>query len=81
MEELVQAGLVRNIGVCNFNCALLSDLLTCATIRPAVLQVELHPYLTQEKLLRFCQQAKIVVTGFSPLGALSVLLAGHGDGR
>jgi D-xylose reductase len=76
MEKLVAAGLVRNIGVCNFNCALLRDLLTHAVIRPAVLQVELHPYLTQEKLLRFCGQQAIAVTGFSPLGAVSYLPLG-----
>ena len=37
------------------------------------MQVELHPYLTQEKLLRFCREARIAVTGFSPLGASSYL--------
>ncbi len=71
MEQLVREGLVRNIGVCNFNCALLRDLLTSAEIAPAVLQIELHPYLTQAKLLRFCQQQRIAVTAFSPLGAAS----------
>jgi D-xylose reductase len=76
MEELVSAGLVRNIGVCNYNCALLRDLLSYARIHPAVLQVELHPYLTQEKLLRFCRENRIAVTGFSPLGALSYVELG-----
>lgn len=76
MEELVSAGLVRNIGVCNYNVALLRDLLSYATIRPNVLQIERHPYLSQEKLLRFCRQEKIAVTGFSPLGALSYLSLG-----
>jgi diketogulonate reductase-like aldo/keto reductase len=76
MEALVDDGLVRNIGVCNYNCALLRDMLSYARIRPAVLQVELHPYLTQEKLLRFCRQQQIAVTGFSPLGALSYLSLG-----
>jgi D-xylose reductase len=71
MEALVQAGLVRNIGVCNFGVSLLRDLLSYSQIRPAVLQVELHPYLTQEKLLRFCREHRIAVTGFSPLGAES----------
>jgi D-xylose reductase len=73
MEELVAAGLVKHIGVCNYNCPLLRDLLSYARIRPEVLQVELHPYLTQEKLLRFCREARIAVTGFSPLGASSYL--------
>jgi D-xylose reductase len=76
MEELVRAGLVRNIGVCNFNTALLRDLLTCAEIMPAVLQVEMHPYLAQEKLLRFCKDQNIVVTAFSPLGAASYVSLG-----
>jgi D-xylose reductase len=71
MEELVRAGLVRNIGVCNYGTALLRDLLSYADIKPAVLQVELHPYLTQEKLLRFCRDNGIAVTAFSPLGAQS----------
>ena len=76
MEELVRAGLVRQIGVCNYNCALLRDLLSYATIRPAVLQVELHPFLSQEKLLRFCLAEGIAVTGFSPLGASSYVSLG-----
>ncbi len=71
MEELTQRGLVREIGVSNFNIALLRDLLATQTTRPAVLQVELHPFLTQDKLLRFCQEQQIAVTGFSPLGAQS----------
>lgn len=71
MEELVQAGLVKNIGVSNFNISLIRDLLSYAKIRPSVLQAELHPYLTQESLIRFAQQENIAVTGFSPLGALS----------
>lgn len=76
MEGLVQAGLVRNIGVCNFGVSLLRDVLSYATIRPSVLQVELHPYLTQEKLLRYCRSERIVVTGFSPLGASSYVPLG-----
>jgi len=71
MESLQEAGLVRYIGVCNFNTALLRDLFSYARVPPAVLQVESHPYLTQEKLLRFCQQNSIAYTAFSPFGALS----------
>jgi D-xylose reductase len=76
VEALVTAGLVRNIGVCNYNCALLRDLLSYATIAPAVLQIELHPCLTQDQLVRYCHEAGIAVTGFSPLGALSYLSLG-----
>jgi D-xylose reductase len=71
MEALVEQGLVRNIGICNYSSGLLRDLLNYATIRPAVLQVESHPLLTQEKLLRFCRQESIAFTAFSPIGALS----------
>lgn len=76
MEELVAAGLVRHIGISNFGTSLIRDLLTYASIKPAVLQVELHPYLTQEKLLRFCRENSIAVTGFSPLGAPSYVPLG-----
>jgi len=77
MEELVRAGLVRNIGVCNFGVSLLRDLLSYAAILPAVLQVELHPFLTQENLLRFCRESRIAVTGFSPLAAESYFSIGR----
>ncbi|KAA5545356.1 aldo/keto reductase [Roseiconus nitratireducens] len=76
MTELVQAGLVRHLGVCNFGVSLLRDLMASSETKPSVLQVELHPYLTQEKLLRFCHQQGIHVTGFSPLGAQSYFSLG-----
>ncbi|TWU47998.1 aldo/keto reductase [Rubripirellula reticaptiva] len=71
MEDLVREGLVRDIGVCNFGVSLLRDLQNQAHIPPSVLQVEMHPYLTQEKLLRFCHESGVAVTAFSPLGAQS----------
>jgi D-xylose reductase len=71
MEDLVAAGLVRHVGVCNYGAALLRDLLAYARVRPAVLQVELHPYLVQEKLVRFARENGIAVTAFSPLAAQS----------
>jgi D-xylose reductase len=79
MEGLVRRGLVRQIGVCNFGCSLLRDLLSYAEVRPAVLQVEMHPYLTQDKLLRFCRESNIAVTAFSPLGAPSYVPLGMAE--
>lgn len=76
MERLVDAGLVRRIGVCNYGVALVRDLLAGARIPPAVLQVEMHPLLAQEKLLRFCRESGIAVTAFSPLGAPSYVPLG-----
>ena len=42
-----------------------------ARIKPAMLQIESHPYLTQEALVRTAQSYNIAITAFSPLGALS----------
>lgn len=73
MESLVDKGLVKHIGVCNYNSALMHDLMTYAKIQPAVLQIESHPYNTQEKLIAMTQNYGVAVTAFSPLGALSYL--------
>lgn len=81
MEELQRSGLAKHIGVSNFGCSLLRDLLAHATIRPSVLQVESHPYLVQEKLLRYCQQEKIAYTAFSPLGSPSYVSSGRAAER
>lgn len=71
MEALVDKGLVRQIGVCNYNSGLIHDLMSYARIKPAMLQIESHPYLTQEKLIRLAGDYGIEVTAFSPLGAQS----------
>ena len=71
METLVEQSLVKNIGVCNYNSGLLNDLMSYAAIKPAELQIESHPYLTQERLIRLAKSYGIAVTTFSPLGALS----------
>ncbi|HEX4611842.1 MAG TPA: aldo/keto reductase [Urbifossiella sp.] len=76
LEDLHAAGKVKHIGVCNVGTAQLRDLLAGCRVRPAVLQVELHPYLTQEKLIRFCHAEGIAVTAFSPLGAPSYIPLG-----
>jgi len=76
MERLVEAGLVKSIGVSNFGVSLIRDLLATASIRPAVLQIESHPYLVQPKLIRYAHQESIAVTAFSPLGAPSYVPLG-----
>lgn len=82
MEGLLDAGLTANIGVCNYNSALLHDLMSYARIAPHSLQIEAHPYLTQDKLIRLAHDYGMQVTAFSPLGALSYVeldMAGAGD--
>jgi len=73
MEACVDAGLTKQIGVCNYNSALLQDLMNYANKAPFALQIESHPYLTQEKLIKLAKNYGLEVTAFSPLGALSYL--------
>jgi D-xylose reductase len=73
MEDLVHQGLVKRIGVCNYNSGLLHDLMSYSTIKPAELQIESHPYLTQESLIRLAKSYGMAVTAFSPFGALSYI--------
>jgi len=68
MEEMVNKGYVKSIGVSNFNVQLLGDLLSYATIPPVVNQVESHPYLQQSGLVKYCAMHNIVVEAYSPLG-------------
>ncbi|CAM6081672.1 unnamed protein product [Calypogeia fissa] len=69
MENLVERGFVRSIGVSNFSCKKLQDLLSTARIPPAVNQVEMHPGWNQKNLIPFCRENLIHVTAYSPLGA------------
>ena len=80
MESLVEQGLVRNIGVSNWNCQGLRDVFSYAKIRPSVLQIEVHPYLQCERLVRYAQSQGVLVTAFSPLGhGQSYAMLGYQD--
>lgn len=68
MESLVSSKLARSIGVSNFQAQLLYDLLRHATIPPATLQVEHHPYLVQPLLLKAAKHEGIIVTAYSSFG-------------
>lgn len=67
MEKLLLSGKTRHIGVSNFAPAQLEALIANSTHKPAVHQMELHPYLQQNDWLAFHAQQGIHVTAYSPL--------------
>ncbi|KAJ6575273.1 Aldo/keto reductase [Mycena capillaripes] len=73
MEELVDAGQVKNIGLSNCQGSIILDVLRYARIKPQVLQVELHPYLTQEALVALAKTLDIAITAYSSFGPQSYI--------
>ncbi|OCL05738.1 aldo-keto reductase [Glonium stellatum] len=72
MERLVDQNKAKLIGLSNFNILKTKRILETARIRPAVNQVELHPYLPQLDLLHFSAQEGIHITAHQPLGGRPV---------
>ncbi|CEP10423.1 hypothetical protein [Parasitella parasitica] len=68
LEDLVDAGLIRNIGISNFNVQSTLDLLTYARIPPSVLEIEHHPYLQQRRLVNWAQSQGIQVIAYASFG-------------
>lgn len=69
MEALQASGKVKSIGVSNFSILQLERLLALCRVRPAVNQVELHPYLVQTEMIDFCKSKNIALTAYSPFGS------------
>jgi len=70
LQQCVEAGLVRDIGVSNWTVSHLENLLKHkeVTIVPAINQVEYNPYLVDKGIYDYCKQNKILIQGFAPLG-------------
>jgi len=67
LEDGVKSEKIRNIGVSNFSIKQLERIFEICTIKPQVVQVEVHPYFPQNALLDWCKKHEIVVTAYSPL--------------
>ncbi|MFM0207220.1 aldo/keto reductase [Paraburkholderia sediminicola] len=68
MEYLADHGRCRAIGLSDIGLEELRPLYESARIKPAVVQVEAHPYLPETELLEFCKEKEIVFLAFAPLG-------------
>jgi len=73
MEEIYKSGKAKAIGVSNYKIKHLEEMKKYATVMPTVDQVEFHPYLNQKALLAYCQENKINLTAYSPLGRGQIL--------
>jgi methylglyoxal/glyoxal reductase len=67
MEKLQDDGLIRSIGVSNFQIRHLKGLFQSSETKPVLNQVELHPYLQQEELHTFCLRQDVFLEAWSPL--------------
>ncbi|KAI7741327.1 hypothetical protein M8C21_019444 [Ambrosia artemisiifolia] len=77
MEECQNLGLTKSIGLSNFSAKRIEQILSFAKFPPAVNQVEMNPLWQQKKLTGFCKENSVVVTAYSPLGAVGNSAWGH----
>ncbi|XP_076914070.1 (1S)-1,7-diacetoxy-luvungin A aldo-keto reductase-like [Bidens hawaiensis] len=77
MEECQNLGLTKSIGVSNFSVKRIKEILSFAKIPPAVNQVEMNPLWQQKTLNAFCKANGIIITAYSPLGAVGNSSWGH----
>lgn len=69
MEVALEKGLVRHIGVSNFNITRLKEISDGARHLPEMNQCEMHPFLPQQKLVDYCHSQSIHMTAYSPFGS------------
>ena len=67
LEKCVEKNLTKSLGLSNFHPQLILDLLSYCSIKPVLLQVEVHPILQQTLLRDFCKRFDIIVMAYNPL--------------
>jgi diketogulonate reductase-like aldo/keto reductase len=73
MQELVESGKVRSVGVSNFGLERLKEVFKVSTVPICNLQIEYHPLTKREVLPKFCQREDIVISAYSPLARGKVM--------
>jgi aldehyde reductase len=68
MEKLVEKGLVKHIGVSNFNAQQIQRVFDCSRIKPACNEIEFHPGFARDELIKLCSELNVQVLGYCPLG-------------
>ena len=68
MEEAVEDGVIRSIGLSNWYIEELKEFLPQVTIKPAVVQNEIHPFYQEQDVIAYIQNLGIVTNGYSPFG-------------
>lgn len=69
MEKLKEKGLIKSIGISNFRKSHLQNLLANVHKIPSVNQIEINPQMQDEETIQFCQENKIILEAWSPLGS------------
>jgi aldehyde reductase len=72
LEDLLDSGRVRSIGVSNVNISQIQRILDNCRVKPAMLQIEMHPHLPSKELIEFAHSHGIAVTAYSSLGCSNV---------
>lgn len=81
LEELVDEGLIKSIGVSNFNSTQLDYIIDNARIKPVNNQIESHPHCLNKRIIAHCHSRDVVITAYSPLGTPGHPQFSHDDRR
>lgn len=68
MEKLVEKGLVKHIGVSNFNAQQIQRVVDCSHTKPICNEIEFHPAFARDELIKLCEKLNVKVLAYCPLG-------------